>query len=401
MYGRVESASVIYLDNNATTRPCEQAVREATDMLCAHWHNPSAAYRPAQEARRRIELARKHVAALIGCKGREIVFTSGGTESVNLAIRGVLALMPENRRTVVTSPIEHEAIRDLLTHLARLAENPIVVRELPIDRHGFIDPADLRDALDGSVALVSLQWANNETGAIQPIEQLAEIARAQGALFHTDATQAAGKLPIDLAQAHEHIDLLTLSAHKFHGIKGAGALFVREGVRIAPTVHGTQELARRGGTESTACIAAMGAAAQVAREWLGSPENRSRVAELRDALERALLEQCDGAILISPPDTTRRLWNTVNVAFPGVRAELLVISLSEAHVCASAGSACASGAMESSPVIEAMTLPEGTPADIAYSAIRFSLSRETTREEIDRAIGVIATCVRNVGRMSI
>ena len=387
---------MIYLDNNATTRPCDQAVREATDMLGAYWHNPSAAYRAGQDARRRIELARKHVAALIGCRGREIVFTSGGTESVNLAIRGVLALMPMDRRTIVTSPIEHEAVRDLLAHLASVREHPIAVRELPIDRHGFLCPDQLAAALDDSVAMVSLQWANNETGAIQPIQALASVARSRNILFHSDATQAAGKVPIDLSAAHKDIDLLTLSAHKFHGVKGAGALFVREGVRIAPTVHGTQELARRGGTESTVCLAAMGAAAEVARAWLVDDANRDAVTKLRDTLERALLEQCAGAILISPPDTSHRLWNTVNIAFPGVRAELLVISLSEAGVCASAGSACASGAMESSPVVEAMDLPEGTPEDIAYSSVRFSLSRETTKDEIDRAIKIIVRCAQNL-----
>lgn len=390
---------MIYLDNNATTRPCDEAVRAANEMLTAHWHNPSSAHRPGQEARRRVELARKRVAALIGARGREIVFTSGGTESINTAFRGVLEKMPERRRTVVTTPIEHEAIRDLMGHLTKTGGAEW--RTIPVDGRGFVRTGDVLDAIDGTVALVSVQWANNETGAIQDIDEIAEAVREKGVLFHTDATQAAGKLPIDLAGAHNAVDLLTLSAHKFHGVKGAGALYIREDVRLTPAVHGTQELARRGGTESTACIAAMGAAAEAARAWLADASNIARVEALRDELERAILESCGGALLISPADTSRRLWNTVNVAFPGVRAELLVIALSEAGVCASAGSACASGAMESSPVIEAMDFPEGTPADIAFSAVRFTLSRDTTRDEIRVAIEIIRACVARVAEASI
>jgi len=365
-------------------------------MLSAHWHNPSSAHRLGQNARRRIELSRKSVAALIGCKGRDVIFTSGGTESVNLAIRGVLATMPPEKRTVVTTPIEHEAIRDLLTILARDPHRPISVREVPIDRHGFVSPDDLGCALDDSVALVSIQWANNETGVIQPIADLAETAHDAGVFFHTDATQAVGKLPVDLSGAHGAVDLLTLSSHKFHGVKGAGALYARQGVRLVPIFHGTQELARRAGTEAAPAIAGMGAASDEARAWLADPTNRASVEQLRDMLERSILEQCDGSLLISPTDADRRLWNTTNIAFPSVRAELLTIALSEAGVCASAGSACASGAMESSPVIEAMDLPAGTPADIAFSAIRFSLSRETTAQEIDRATEIIVRCVKNL-----
>ena len=389
---------MIYLDNNATTRPCEKAVEAAREMVESCWHNPSSAHRMGQEARRRVELARRSVAALIGAKGREIVFTSGGTESVNLAIRGVLSRMPASRRTVVTTPIEHEAVRDLLSALARDPSDPVCVRELPVDRRGFVRPEDLAESIDGSVALVTIQWANNETGVIQPLDELASIARGKGVLFHTDATQAVGKLDVDLDGALDGVDMLTLSAHKFHGAKGAGALFVRENVRLRPTFHGTQELARRGGTEGTAMVAAMGAAADVAREWLADPSGRARVEALRDRLETALLDACDGALLISPAENAHRLWNTTNIAFPGVRSELLVMSLSESGVCASSGSACASGATESSPVIEAMGLAVGGTEELAYSSVRFSLSRETTVDEIERAIGVIVPVVRSISQ---
>lgn len=385
---------MIYLDNNATTRPCAEAVEAVRAMLESNWHNPSSAHRLGQEARRRVELARRSLANLIGCKGREIVFTSGGTESVNLAIRGVLANTPAQRRTVVTTPIEHEAVRDLLEALSRESGTAVSVRTLPVDREGFVSPEDLASALDDSVALATIQWANNETGVIQPIDKLARLAREHGVLFHTDATQAVGKLGIDLAGAHEDIDLLTLSAHKFHGVKGAGALFVRENVRVRPVFHGTQELARRGGTESTATIAAMGAAADEAKAWLKDPSGHRRVEALRDRLESALLGACEGAVLLSPKDDERRLWNTTNIAFPGVRSELLVMSLSENGVGASSGSACASGAMESSPVIEAMGYSGEGAEEIAYSSVRFSLSRETTVDEIEKAIEIVTRCVR-------
>jgi len=385
---------VIYLDNNATTRPCDEAVEAARDMLVAHWHNPSSSHRLGQEARRRVELARRSVAALIGAKGREVVFTSGGTESVNLAVRGVLETAP--KRTVVTTPIEHEAVRDLLSALARGVAGPIAVRELPVDRCGFVRPEDLDGAIDESTALVTIQWANNETGVVQPIGGLASVARSKGVPFHTDATQAVGKLGVDLGGAQSGVDLLTLSAHKFHGVKGAGALFVRENVRIRPVLHGTQELARRGGTEGTAAIAAMGAAADAARGWLADPSGRARVEALRDRLESALLDACEGAVPISPIENAKRLWNTTNIAFPGVRSELLVMSLSERGVCASAGSACASGATESSPVIEAMGPVGGDSAELAHSSVRFSLSRETTAGEVEEAIGVILKSVRSM-----
>jgi cysteine desulfurase len=381
---------MLYLDHNATTPPCPAAAEAMASACTDLWPNPSSGHREGQRVRHAVESARESVAALLGARPKEITFTSGGTESIHLAIRGILGAAPPDRRTIITSAVEHEAVRELADHLSRRAHDPITVRTLPVDTNGLIDPASLAAALDPSVALVSIQWANNETGAIQPIAELGALCRDAHVPFHTDATQWVGKMPTDLAALP--IDLLTCSAHKFHGPKGIGALFARTsgGIRLAPQLYGTQERQRRAGTENVPGILAMAAAAEEARVWLGDLARTARSRALRDRLEHALLAAHPDA-RINAADAPR-LWNTCNIGFPRLEAEALVLILSELGLCASAGAACASGSLDPSPVLKAMRIPD----PIAHGSIRLSISRDTTEDEIDRAIPIITEAVRRL-----
>jgi cysteine desulfurase len=374
----------IYLDNNSTTRPLPQVVEAVDRMLRDHWHNPSSMHRPGQEARQLLELARTSVAALIGARPRELVFTSGATESIDLATRGVLEAT--GRRTIVTTRIEHEAVRDVCEVLERRGEAEI--RWLPVTARGIVDIDALPDLLDDTVALVSIQWANNETGAIQPIDAIGAQCRERGVLFHSDATQWIGKMPTDVTVAP--VDMLSFSAHKFHGPKGVGGLWLRRGVRLRPRLHGTQEQERRGGTENVPGIVGMGAAAECAMQWLADAEERTRLAAARDAFEQALLNAVPDAQRNGP--ASPRLWNTTNIGFPRLESEALLLLLSERGVCASAGAACSSGSLDPSPVLLAMGVPEA----VAHGSLRFSISRETTDQELHEAARRIAECVERV-----
>lgn len=410
---------MVYLDNNATTRPSPAVVEAVNRGLTELWHNPSSVHRPGQAARQAVELARRSVAELIGAKPREITFTGSGTESIDLAIRGVLAAAPAERQALVTDAIEHSAVRDLAEQLAREGRE---LRQIPILPGGIVDTDALPRLLeDGRVGVVSVQWANNETGAVQPIERIARICREHGVPFHCDGTQWVGKMPVGegsqggafpgpaaspgpSAPPSLPFDLLSFSPHKFHGPKGIGVLWARRGVRMRPTLHGTQELGRRGGTENVPGILGAGVAAAEARAWLADASARERLAGLRDRLERGVLERVPGAVVNAPgrrsshgPETgAARLWNTTNIGFPRLEAEALLLLLSERGICASAGAACSSGSLDPSPVLLAM----GVPPEVAHGSVRFSLSRETTGEEIERAIEGIAACaLRLAGTM--
>jgi cysteine desulfurase len=383
---------MIYLDNNATTRPLDPVVRAMHDALTNCWHNPSSVHRAGQAARQKVELARRAVADLIGAKPLEVVFTSGGTESIDMAIRGALYAAPKSRRAIVTSPIEHSAIKKLVKTLETRGEAEI--RWLPVDHSGVVNLDAARSLIDDSVALVSVQWANNETGAIQPIDELGELAHSRGAAFHCDGTQWVGKMPTNVANTT--IDLLTCAAHKMHGPKGVGALYARKGVRIQCVLHGAQELSRRGGTENVPGIVGFGEAARLAREWIDDPRNIQRAASLRDYFENAVLERVPGARVNGPAESAERLWSTSNIAFPcaaGADSELMILLLSERGVCASAGSACSSGSMESSSVLAAMGLDDCR----VHQSIRFSICRETTRDELDEAVDIVAQCANKLG----
>lgn len=354
------------------------------------WHNPSSVHRAGQAARAQVELARRDVADLVGAKPREVVFTSGGTEAIDLAIRG--ALGGEGARAgggvpaVVSTRIEHAAVRDLLEDLEKRGRAE--VRWAPVGRDGVVDVGALAPLLPGA-ALASIQWANNETGAVQPVGRIAELCRGAGVLFHCDGTQWVGKE----ATASPVCDILTFSPHKFHGPKGVGVLWARRGVGLRPTIHGTQELGRRGGTENVPGILGAGAAAKEASQWLARPGERGRLGALRDKLEEGVLRAFPGAVVNGPRGEGSRLWNTTNIGFPRLEAEALLLILSEQGLCASAGAACSSGSLDPSPVLLAM----GVPPEVAHGSLRFSLSRETTQGEIDEAIGVIARAARALG----
>lgn len=374
----------IYLDNNATTMPTPGVVDAVANAMRTHWHNPSSVHRPGQDARHTLELARASLAKLLNAPPRRLTLTASGTESINLAIRGVLgASAPFNKRTVVTTAAEHAAIRDLCE---QLEPEGITVRLVPLQQGGVIDIDALPGLIDESVALVSIQWANNETGAIQPVEQIGAICANAGVPYHCDATQWVGKMPCDLsAPDAPKIGLLTFSAHKFHGPRGLGGLWTAGNVRLRPTMPGSQELGRRAGTEDLPAAAGAAAAATEALAWLADPAHRERLANLRDRFERSVLDAVPGTSVNAPEDLSRRLWNTTNIAFPRLEAEALLMGFSERGLCASAGAACSSGSLDPSPVLLAM----GVPPERAHGSVRFSLSRDTTEQDIDDAIEIV------------
>ena len=399
----------IYLDNNATTKPAPEVAAAMAEALEQYWANPSSVHRLGQQARQRVELARQSVAALIGAQPRDVLFTSGGTESNNLAVRGLLdaSLNSDAPGVLVTTPIEHSAVRE---PAEAYEQRGGVVEQLAVDASGRLDPEALAEVLqrytdEDAVArplLVSIQWANNETGVLQPIQRIVQtVHEARAAAkerglrpklyLHTDATQAAGKIPVDVKAAG--VDLLTLAAHKFHGPKGVGALYARSGVRLrAQQRGGPQERERRGGTENTAGIVGFGVAADLARRFVAEHDRIAELRQLRDKLERGICEAVPNTVVNGV--AANRLWNTSNIAFPGLEAEAILLGLSEQGVCASAGAACSSGSLEPSPVLRAMGLSE----PVAHGSVRFSLSRYTTAEEIDAALGIVPTVVGKLGK---
>lgn len=374
-----------YFDHNATTPLHPDVAETVSRVLRDEFGNPSSVHRYGQRAKAILDEARTAVAALVGGDPSEVVFTSGGTEADNFALRGVAeALEPTGRRHVVASAIEHEAVLNTLKALARRGWGTTL---LPVDASAIVTPDALREALaavPGGVALVSVMHANNEVGAVQPIAELAAMAHEHGTLFHTDAVQSAGKIPVNVRELG--VDLLSLSAHKFNGPKGAGALWIRRGVRMtAFMTGGRHERNRRAGTENVAGVAGLGVAAALARTKLGAES--ARVAALRDRLERAILERIPGTAVNG--DRTRRVPNTTNVSFEGVEAESLLIALDLEGFAVSTGSACSSGALEPSHVLRAM----GLPSHRTQNSIRFSLGLGNTEEEVDALIGVLPRVV--------
>lgn len=364
-----------YLDNNATTKPAAEVVAAMLPFLTEFYGNPSSVHRFGQRARQAIDEARSQVAQLVGCADSELLFTGGGTEAINTAIRGILGARSPRKR-VVTSAVEHSATRELCIQLAREGFDIV---EVPVDQQGRLDFDHLRASVEDSTALVSIMWANNETGVMFEVEKVAEICRAARVPFHCDATQVVGKAPVDLGSIG--CDAASFASHKFHGPKGVGCLFLRKGLRLRPLlIGGPQERGRRGGTENVAGIVGMGVAAGLALRAL--PE-MSRVAAQRDRLEREILQTIDDAHVNGRTDL--RLPNTTNIGFSRLEAEAILLLLSEQNICASAGAACSSGSLEPSHVLRAMKIDER----IAHGAIRFSLSRYTTDTEIDRALAVL------------
>jgi len=387
---------IIYLDNNATTKPSPAVCAAVSDALSTHWENPSSVHRAGQAVRRRIELAREHLARLLNVKSREIVFTSGGTESIDLAIRGTLEALTSSsatRPTLITTRIEHAGVRDLADALEASGKCRIVWLALHTDaaQQGVVDLDAARRTIEEvqGPALLSVQWANNETGVIQPIGALHEMCSKRGILVHCDGTQWVGKMPLP---ADGPFDLLTCSPHKFHGPKGIGVLVAKRGVRLRPTLHGTQELGRRGGTENVPGVLGAGEAADDAIVFVADASQRERLRTLRDQFEQLVLSALPDAVINGPRDPSLRLWNTSNIGFPQLEAEALLLLLSERGVCASAGAACSSGSLEPSPVLLAM----GIDPRIAHGSLRFSLSKHTTGEDVREAAHIVIECVQRL-----
>ncbi len=380
----------VYLDHAAST-PLDSEVLEAMmPYLTQEFGNPSSVHGFGQRARGAIDEARARVASLIGARDSEIVFTGSGTEADNLAIGGVLravAADPEaDRADLVTSSIEHHAVLNSAKGLDRTRHRVTFAR---VDETGRLDLSDLAAPVNEKTALVSVMFANNETGVLHPIDEVIRLARAKGALVHTDAVQAVGKVPIDTRRLD--VDLLTLSAHKIHGPKGVGALFVRGGTKMAAIIRGgSQERNRRAGTENVAGIVGLGRAAEIALSRLAG--DAARIARLRDQLEAKLVAAGRGAVVVN--GTEPRICMTTNVSFEGVSGEDLLIALDLAGVAVSTGAACAAGSPEPSHVLKAM----GFPRERVNSAIRFSLGRDTTEEEIDRTVEAVTTAVEQLRR---
>jgi cysteine desulfurase len=365
----------IYLDNNATTQPVPQAIDAMLPFLREDYGNPSSVHRLGQLARQATDEARHQVAQLIGGGDAELLFTGGGTESINTAIRGLLAARSP-RRQIVTSTVEHSATRELC---AQLGKEGVQIDSIGVDQAGSLDMDALKNAISADTALVSIMWANNETGVIFPVSEIARLCQAQGVPFHCDATQAIGKIPVDVAEVG--VDLMSFASHKFHGPKGVGGLYIRRGLRCRPLlIGGPQERGRRGGTENVPGIVGMGKAAEVAAKSLAE---MPRVTALRDRFERTILDQIPETAVNGRRD--KRVGNTTNIGFCRLEAEAILMLLSQQGVYASAGSACSSGSLEPSPVLIAM----GLDPKYAHGSVRFSLSKFTTDEEIDAALQIL------------
>lgn len=378
----------IYLDNNATTRVDPAVVEAMLPFFTEHFGNASSIHAFGSEVGKALKKARGQVQALLGAEhDSEIIFTSCGTESDSTAILSALKAQPE-RNTVITTVVEHPAI---LTLCEWLEKEGYIVHKLKVDKKGRIDMDEYKSLLHDRVAVVSVMWANNETGTIFPVEEMAELAAAKGIMFHTDAVQAVGKIPIDLKNSK--IDMLSLSGHKLHAPKGIGVLYLRRGCRFRPLLRGGhQERGRRAGTENSASIVALGMACEQAMQHMAT-EN-TEVRRLRDKLEQGLLSQISHCFPTG--DVSNRLPNTSNIAFEYIEGEAILLLLNKMGIAASSGSACTSGSLEPSHVMRAM----GIPYTAAHGTIRFSLSRYNTEAEVDRVIEAVPPIIAQLRKLS-
>ncbi len=377
----------IYLDNNATTAVDPAVLDAMMPYLTTHYGNASSMHTFGGRLRHDIDQARDQVAALLHGEPEEIIFTSGGTEGDITAIQSALLAQPEKHH-LITSRVEHPAVRTTCRIMQKRGHR---LTELPVDEQGRLDLHQLEAALTDDTALVTIMWANNETGVVFPVQDIAELCRAKGVLFHTDAVQAVGKLPIDLRKTP--LDLLSLSGHKLHAPKGIGAFYVRKGTPLAPLMTGGhQEFGKRAGTENIAGIVALGKACELAGQHLS--EENERVRRLRDRLEKTLLRDCPDARLNGDP--ANRLPNTANISFEFIEGEAILLLMDEKGICASSGSACTSGALEPSHVLRAM----GVPFTAVHGSIRFSLSRFTTDEDIDTVCRELPPIIKRLRQLS-
>ncbi len=378
----------IYLDYAATTPTHPDVVQAMLPYFSESFGNPSSIYSYGQEAKGAIEEAREKVAVLIGAREDEIVFTSGGTESDNFAIKGTAFAKKDKKNHIITSTIEHHAVLETCHFLERRGFD---VTYLPVDEYGLVDPDELKKAITEQTALVSIMHANNEIGTIQPISELAAIASKAGAYFHTDAVQAVGHVPVNVDELG--VDMLSMSGHKLYGPKGVGVLYIRKGTRLVPFMHGGgQERNRRGSTENVPAIVGLGKAAELARQEM--PEEGPRLTILRDSLIKRILEQIPETRLNGHPQ--QRLPNNVNVSISYVEGESMLLNLDLEAICASTGSACSSSSLEASHVLLAL----GLTHEHAHSSLRFTMGKWTTEQDIDHVMETLPQIVAKLRAMS-
>ncbi len=384
------SKDIIYMDNNATTKIAPEVLDVMMPFLTDCYGNPSSMHTFGGQVGKHIATAREQVATAIGAEPEEIIFTSCGTESDSTAILSALQRFPEKNH-IITTRVEHPAVKTLCENLETLTGRKYRLTRLKVDREGMLDLDEYRQSLSDDTAIVSIMWANNETGVLFPVEEMAAMAKERDILFHSDGVQAFGKVPINLK--NNAIDFLSLSGHKVHAAKGIGALYIRKGTPFIPFLQGGhQESGRRGGTENSASIIGMGKAAELAVANL--PEENSRVKTMRDKLERGLLAAIPKSMLNGHPE--KRLPNTSNISFEYVEGEAILLHMDRYKICASSGSACTSGSLEPSHVMRSM----GVPFTAAHGSIRFSLSVYNTEEEVDFVIEKMPAIIAELREMS-
>ena len=382
--------SVVYLDNNATTMVAPEVIESMLPYLADFYGNPSSMHTFGGQVGEALKTARKEVADLLGCEADEIVFTSCGTESDSTALLSALRAAPDNRH-IVTTRVEHPAIKNLCDNISAFTGHKYKVTRLKVSAEGLLDLEEYAQSLTEDTAVVSVMWANNETGVVFPIEEMARLAKNRGILFHTDAVQAVGKIPINLGELD--IDFLSMSGHKLHAPKGVGVLYVKKGTPFVPFMSGGhQEGGRRGGTENVASIVALGRACRLAGEMMA--DENGRVRQLRDKLEEGLLSSIPRSLLNG--DKKNRLPNTSNISFEFVEGESILLHMNRYNICASSGSACTSGSLEPSHVLRAM----GVPFTAAHGSIRFSLSIYNTEQEIDFVLEKMPKIIDELRQMS-
>ncbi|MBI5409781.1 MAG: cysteine desulfurase NifS [Nitrospirae bacterium] len=377
---------VIYLDNNATTCVADEVKEAMLPYFTELYGNPSSMHTFGGQIHRRIEVAREQAAALINAEPEEIIFTSCGTESDNTAIMSALESLPDKKH-ILTTRVEHPAVLNFCKAMYRKGYK---ITFLPVDKQGRSNTEELKNAITDDTAVVSIMYANNESGVIFPMEEIAEIVKSKGVLLHTDAVQAVGKVPVDVKKLP--VDMLSISGHKLHAPKGVGLLYARRGTRFSPyIIGGHQEKGRRAGTENVASVIGFGKACELALKHL--PEY-SRVGRMRDRLEKGLLGTCPDTRING--DTVNRLPNTTNISFEYVEGEAILLRLNEYNICASSGSACTSGSLEPSHVLRAM----GVPFTAIHGSVRFSLSVYNTDEDIDTVLNIMPGVIKELRELS-
>ncbi len=385
---RNETVRKVYLDHAATTPVRPEVVEIMSEYMLEVYGNPSSVHSFGREARKAVDKAREQVANLIGAGPEEIVFTGGGTEADNLAIKGIVEAQAKKGNHIITSAIEHHAVLHTCEYLEK---HGCKVTYLPVDSDGLVDPGDVKKAITPQTVLVTIMTGNNEVGTIQPVKEIGAIARERGVLFHTDAVQATGQIPIDVREMN--IDLLSGSGHKMYGPKGIGILYVRKGVKISPVIHGgAHERRRRAGTENVPGIVGLGKAAELSMAEL--PERQANLVHLRDRLIDGIVERISEVKLNG--HRTRRLPNNCNVSIKYIEGESMLLNLDMVGIAASSGSACTSGSLEPSHVLLAM----GVPHEIAHGSLRMTLGRQNTDEDVDYVMQVLPSIAKKLREMS-